>query len=407
VRMHADQIDLTVDVVAHLVAGQFPRWAGRPVRPVASDGTVNALFRLGDDIVLRFPLLPAPRAELLHEQENARRIAPHVPLEVPEPLALGEPGAGYPGPWAVYRWIPGTPATVTLGDPDLFARDLAGFVRALHGLDTGGRTWAGHGRGRPLQTQDSSVRSALADSTHLTDTGRLARIWESCLAAAAGAEGSSWISGNRAGATSGSQAAGVTSSNQAAGATSSNRAPGATSGNQAPGVTSGNQAPGVASGNQAPGATSSNQAPGPTSSNQAEGATSSNQAQGATSSNQATGATSGNQAPGATSVTPAWVHADLMPGNLLVRDGRLAAVIDLGTLTVGDPALDLMPAWNLLPPRPRETYRNSLGADDAMWARGVGWALMQAIVALPYYVETNPGMARTARHTLDAILAAL
>jgi aminoglycoside phosphotransferase (APT) family kinase protein len=362
VRMHADQIDLTVDVVAHLVAGQFPRWADRPVRPVASDGTVNALFRLGDDIVLRFPLLPAPRAELLSEQENARRVAPHVPLEVPEPLALGEPGAGYPGPWAVYRWIPGTPATVTLGDPGDFARDLAGFVRALHGMDTGGRTWAGHGRGRPLQTQDASVRSALAESTHLTDTGRLSRIWESCLAAAVGDAGGSWSSGT--------QARGATAGNQSRDATAGNHAQGATAGNQSRDATAGNQSPDATAGNQF------------------------------------RDATAGNHAESVTSVTPAWVHADLMPGNLLVRDGRLAAVIDLGTVTVGDPAIDLMPAWNLLPLGPRETYRHSLGADDAMWARGVGWALMQAIVALPYYVETNPGMARTARHTLDAILAA-
>jgi aminoglycoside phosphotransferase (APT) family kinase protein len=397
--MHAGQFDLTVDVVAHLVAGQFPRCAGRPVRPVVSDGTVNALFRLGDDIVLRFPLRPASHAELLREQENARRIAPHVPLEVPEPLGLGQPGTGYPGPWAVYRWIPGTPATATLGDPGVFAQDLAGFVRALHGMDTGGRTWAGHGRGRPLQAHDASVRSALAESTHLTDTGRLARIWESCLAAAEGDAAGSSISG--------SPAHSVTSGHQAHSVTSGNQAQSVTSGNQAETVTSGNQAQSVTSGNQAQSVTSGNWVYGVTSSHQAQSVTSGNLVHGVTSSHQAQSVTSGHQAQSVSSVSPRWVHADLMPGNLLVRDGRLAAVIDLGTVTVGDPAVDLMPAWNLLPPGPRETYRDSLGADDAMWARGVGWALMQAIVALPYYVETNPGMARTARHTLDAILAAL
>lgn len=99
-----------------------------------------------------------------------------------------------------------------------------------------------------------------------------------------------------------------------------------------------------------------------------------------------------------------WLHADLMPGNLLVREGRLAAVIDLRAVGIGDPAVDLMPAWNLLPASARDTYRHALGADDAMWQRGRGWALAQAIGALAYYVETNPVMADTARHTLDAIL---
>ena len=107
----------------------------------------------------------------------------------------------------------------------------------------------------------------------------------------------------------------------------------------------------------------------------------------------------------APSVEPdVWIHADLMPGNLIVRGGRLVAVIDLGTVCVGDRAVDLMPAWNLLPPDARETYRRALDADDATWERGRGWAIVQAAVALPYYVDTNPSMAETARRTLTAVL---
>jgi aminoglycoside phosphotransferase (APT) family kinase protein len=99
-----------------------------------------------------------------------------------------------------------------------------------------------------------------------------------------------------------------------------------------------------------------------------------------------------------------WVHTDLMPGNLLVRGGRLAAVIDVETAGVGDPAVDLMPAWNLLAGRAREAYRSALGVDGVTWERGRGWAILQAIVALPYYVTTNPVMAATARRTLGAVL---
>ena len=59
-----------------------------------------------------------------------------------------------------------------------------------------------------------------------------------------------------------------------------------------------------------------------------------------------------------------WLHADLMPGNLLLREGRLAAVIDLESACVGDPAVDLMPAWNLFGPRARAAFRAATDADD-------------------------------------------
>jgi aminoglycoside phosphotransferase (APT) family kinase protein len=293
-RMHADQVDITPGTVARLVASQFPRWRELPVRPVTSHGTVNALFRLGNEIVLRFPLRPSLdtglRDRLSAEQERARRLAAHVPVPVPEPVGFGEPGDGYPGPWTAYRWIPGeTASSENIGDPDAFARDLAGFVSALHGMDTAGRTWPGRGRGGPLRLRDESVRHALAESVTLTDTVRLAGIWVRCL--------------------------------------------------EAP-----HDAPDV------------------------------------------------------------WIHSDLMPGNLLVRDGRLAGVIDVEDVCVGDPAVDLMPAWNLMAPGPRQVYRRALGVSDPTWERGRGWAIVQAIVALPYYVDTNPVMAGTARRTLDAVL---
>jgi aminoglycoside phosphotransferase (APT) family kinase protein len=99
-----------------------------------------------------------------------------------------------------------------------------------------------------------------------------------------------------------------------------------------------------------------------------------------------------------------WIHADLMPGNLLVRDGRLAAVIDCEGLCVGDPSVGPMPAWSFLPAGPRETFRRELAVDEAAWTRGRGWALSQAIVALPYHVDTNKVMAKTALHTLAALL---
>ncbi|MEU7831527.1 aminoglycoside phosphotransferase family protein [Nonomuraea sp. NPDC049129] len=100
-----------------------------------------------------------------------------------------------------------------------------------------------------------------------------------------------------------------------------------------------------------------------------------------------------------------WVHGDLLPGNLLVVDGRLSAVIDFGGLNVGDPACDLQPAWNVFAGESRRRFRRELGVDDASWVRGRGWALAQAVIALPYYWETNPGMIRQASHALAQVLA--
>jgi aminoglycoside phosphotransferase (APT) family kinase protein len=102
----------------------------------------------------------------------------------------------------------------------------------------------------------------------------------------------------------------------------------------------------------------------------------------------------------------AWVHGDLLPGNLLVVDGRLSAVIDFGGLAVGDPACDLQPAWNVFAGESRARYRAELEVDDASWLRGRGWALFQAVAALPYYWDTNPGMIRQASHALAQVLAA-
>jgi aminoglycoside phosphotransferase (APT) family kinase protein len=103
--------------------------------------------------------------------------------------------------------------------------------------------------------------------------------------------------------------------------------------------------------------------------------------------------------------TEVWVHGDLLPGNLLVIAGRLSAVIDWGGLNVGDPACDLQPAWNIFTGENRTRFRAELDVDDATWLRGRGWALFQAVSALPYYWDTNPGMIRQASHALAQVLA--
>lgn len=103
--------------------------------------------------------------------------------------------------------------------------------------------------------------------------------------------------------------------------------------------------------------------------------------------------------------TPCWVHSDLMPSNLLSAGGRLAAVLDFGTVGVGDPAIDLIPAWNLLTPAARPAFRDGVNVDDATWTRGLGWALSMAVIQLPYYRHTNPVISANARYVIGQVLA--
>jgi aminoglycoside phosphotransferase (APT) family kinase protein len=101
-----------------------------------------------------------------------------------------------------------------------------------------------------------------------------------------------------------------------------------------------------------------------------------------------------------------WIHGDLLSGNVLVDgSGRLSAVIDFGCMVVGDPACDVMAAWTLFSSEGREAFRSALVVDDATWARGRGWALSFALIALPYYMHTNPVFVRDARHVIREVLA--
>ena len=103
---------------------------------------------------------------------------------------------------------------------------------------------------------------------------------------------------------------------------------------------------------------------------------------------------------------PVWVHGDLDLRNLLVERGRLRAVIDFGGLGVGDPACDVMVAWKVLSPDTRDIFRAELSVDEASWARGRGWALSQALIALAYYtLETNPVLVREAQRWMAEVLA--
>src|SRR2546430_4271582 len=135
-RMHAGEIETDVALVRRLLAGQFPHWAGLRVDPVASYGTDHDIYRLGDRLAVRLPRIGWATRQAAKEATWLPRLAPHLPLALPVPLAMGYPADGYPFDWSVYTWLPGANANGTIGDLEQAAVDLAGFVTALRRIDT-------------------------------------------------------------------------------------------------------------------------------------------------------------------------------------------------------------------------------------------------------------------------------
>src|SRR5690242_1261925 len=181
-RMHADQLTVPAATVRLLVDEQFPAWRSLPIKRVTSQGTVHAIFRIGEELAARFPLKPADpgvtRRLLQAEAEAGRELAGRTRFPTPVPVALGEPGAGYPLPWSVQTWLHGTAATdADPGESVAFASDLAEFIRGVRAIDTGGRVFTGTGRGGDLRVHDAWPETCFERSEGLLDVPRLRRVW--------------------------------------------------------------------------------------------------------------------------------------------------------------------------------------------------------------------------------------
>jgi aminoglycoside phosphotransferase (APT) family kinase protein len=180
--MHPGQLAVTPDMVRTLVAEQFPQWQHRRIAAVSSPGTVNAIFRIGDQFVARFPLVPddvaAVREQLEREAAAAEELTGKTPFATPQSVAIGEPGAGYPLPWSINTWLPGEPATAdSCGESGAFAIDLGDFINAVRAIDTRGRTYDGNGRGGDLFSHDAWMQQCLTNSEGLLDIATLRSIW--------------------------------------------------------------------------------------------------------------------------------------------------------------------------------------------------------------------------------------
>ena len=289
--LHDDEIPIDAVLVRALVDRAMPHYADLPVRRLDSSGSTNALFRLGEDLLVRLPRQPGGSVAIAKEARWLPVLGPLLPVGVPEVVAVIEPDCGYPEHWSVVRWIDGEhPEVVTPETPadprraDL-AVSLAEVVNALGlaGVPSGAVSdpalqWY---RGEPLATMDAVTRQNIGRCRALGDFGYdldvAEQLWDEAM-----------------------------------------RLPGA------------------------------------------------------------------KDRP-----APRWYHGDLTAENLLVRDGRLAAVLDFGALSVGDPAVDLVAAWEVLDPPSREIFRRKLGVDDATWLRGRAWALSLTFM-IWYYWATMP-----------------
>lgn len=158
-RMHHDELEIDEALVRRLIIEQFPRWADLPLRRVEPDGTVNAVFRLGDELSVRLARRDGPTEPGGKESVWLPRLAPLLPLEVPVPVAQGRPADEYPWFWDVHTWVEGETVPVDENDTIQAAQDLAVFVGALQRLDP---TDAPPGRGIPLAKLDKSFQHWLA-----------------------------------------------------------------------------------------------------------------------------------------------------------------------------------------------------------------------------------------------------
>src|ERR687891_778149 len=174
--VHIDELEIDEALVRRLLVEQFPEWSDLPLSRVEPAGTDTAIFRLGDELSLRFARREGPTEPGGTELDWLPRLAPLLPLEIPVPVAQGSPTDEYPWFWDIYRWVEGETVPIEEIDAIQAARDLAAFVAALQSVDPVG---APSGRGIPLAKRDKEIRYWLArfDGDHAVTAE-----WERALA---------------------------------------------------------------------------------------------------------------------------------------------------------------------------------------------------------------------------------
>ncbi|MFH9730216.1 aminoglycoside phosphotransferase family protein [Streptomyces sp. NPDC017260] len=192
---------IDTSLVRRLVDGQFPQWARLPLRPLEQAGSDHVIHRLGEELTVRLPRHAGAIGQAGKELAWLPRLAPHLPLAVPVPVAVGEPALGYPWPWAVTRWLDGEVATVgALADSSETALELAGFLIALQRFEPEGaaaaRDLVEDPTVQPLAARDEATRAAITEAGGAFDRAAMTELWDEALSAPAWGRPPVWFHGD-------------------------------------------------------------------------------------------------------------------------------------------------------------------------------------------------------------------
>jgi aminoglycoside phosphotransferase (APT) family kinase protein len=178
-KMHDDEVHIDGALVQRLMTDQFPALADLPISPVPSTGTMNAIYRVGDDLYARLPRIARGVADLERERRWLPWLAPQLPLAIPAPVGEGRSDESYPFAWALYRWLDGQNySDECIDDEAQAAGDLARFVLALRRLDPAGAPRAGR---RPLRQLDAQTRAAIAAAREVLDVDAALAAWDDAI----------------------------------------------------------------------------------------------------------------------------------------------------------------------------------------------------------------------------------
>ena len=199
-KMHDGEIDTDAALIGRLLAAQFPQWAALPIKSVPSAGTDNALYRLGDDLVVRLPRINWAIEQVEKEHQWLPKLRPFLPLAIPISLVKGKPGEGYPWHWSIYRWLDGENRPIEhFVDPQQTAIDLANFIAALQRIDGKDGPLPGphnSARGKPLATRDQYTRNAIANLGNALDADTMTAVWDAAMGAPVWQGPPVWIHGD-------------------------------------------------------------------------------------------------------------------------------------------------------------------------------------------------------------------
>jgi aminoglycoside phosphotransferase (APT) family kinase protein len=194
--MHEDEVEIDDGLVHRLIAAQFPDLCDLALQIVEPWGTDNAIWRLGDNFVVRLPRIHWATEQVDKEATWLPKLGPHLTVSPPEPVAVGEASDEYPYRWAIHRWLPGVPATLTaMADPLAFADELARTFLELSSLPIDGAPPA-RGRARPVQDYDDSARRAIVAADELIDADAALAVWNEAVAAARHSGPPVWVHGD-------------------------------------------------------------------------------------------------------------------------------------------------------------------------------------------------------------------